>query len=282
MLPDHRQFAQARVMVIAAPNGARRMQADHPALPVTANELADCAAALPELGVSVLHLHVRDREGQHTLAPDAYRAAMRRIGARTGDALIVQVTTEAIGRYSADEQMAVVRELRPEAVSLALRELCPDNASETAAAGFFRWLVAERIWPQYILHSAVDLKRFEALRRRGVFADDQPSCLLVLGRYGEQQRGEPADLDTLLSSVEPGLSWSVCCFGPREHDAARAALERGGHVRIGFENNLLLADGSLAPDNAALVAQFTATLARSKRRAATADEVREEFIGGRS
>ena len=205
-------------MVIAAPNGARRMQADHPALPVTANELADCAATLPDLGVSVLHLHVRDREGQHTLDPDAYRAAMRRIGARTGDALIVQVTTEAIGRYSADEQMAVVRELRPEAVSLALRELCPDPAAETAAAAFFAWLVAERIWPQYILHSAADLERFEALRRRGLFADDQPSCLLVLGRYGEQQHGEPAELDTLLPSLDPGLSWSVCCFGPREHD----------------------------------------------------------------
>jgi 3-keto-5-aminohexanoate cleavage enzyme len=269
-------------MVIAAPNGARRMQADHPALPVTANELADCAATLPDLGVSVLHLHVRDREGRHTLDPDAYREAMRRIGARTGDALIVQVTTEAIGRYSADEQMAVVRELRPEAVSLALRELCPDNASETAAAAFFAWLVTERIWPQYILHSAADLEHFEALRRRGLFADDQPSCLLVLGRYRDQQRGEPAELDALLSSLDPGVSWSVCCFGPREHDAALTALDRGGHVRIGFENNLLLADGSLAADNAALVAQFTAALVRSKRRPTTAQEVREEFIGGRT
>jgi uncharacterized protein (DUF849 family) len=178
--------------------------------------------------------------------------------------------------------MAVVRELRPEAVSLALRELCPDQASETAAAGFFAWLVAERIWPQYILHSAADLERFKALRRRGLFADDKPSCLLVLGRYGEQQHGEPADLDTLLPSLDPGLSWSVCCFGPREHDAALAALERGGHVRLGFENNLLLADGSLAADNTALVAQFTGALVGSTRRAATADEVREEFIGGRS
>jgi 3-keto-5-aminohexanoate cleavage enzyme len=269
-------------MVIAAPNGARRTRADHPALPVTANELADCAAALPDLGVSVLHLHVRDREGQHTLDPHAYRAAMRRIGARTGTALVVQITTEAMGRYSADEQMAVVRELRPEAVSLALRELCPDRASETAAAGFFAWLVAERIWPQYILHSAADLKRFEALRHRGLFADDQPSCLLVLGRFAEHERGEPAELSALLSSLDPGISWAVCCFGPREHDAALAALEKGGHVRIGFENNLLLADGSLAADNAALVAQFTATLVCSKRRAATADEVRDEFIGGRS
>lgn len=269
-------------MIVAAPNGARRTRADHPALPLTADELAECAAGLPALGVSVLHLHVRDREGRHTLDADTYRAAMRRIGERTGDGLVVQVTTESAGRYSADEQEAVVRELHPEAVSLALRELCPDSAAETAAAGFFAWLIAERIWPQYILHSAADLQRFEAMRRRGLFADDHPSCLLVLGRYGEQQSGEPTALDTLLSSVAPGVSWSVCCFGPREHDAALAALDRGGHVRIGFENNLLLADGSVAADNAALVAQFTAALGQATRRPATAEEVRDEFIGGRS
>lgn len=253
MLVDHRQFAEKRVMIIAAPNGARRTQADHPAVPMTADELAECAAGLPEVGVSVLHLHVRDHEGRHSLDSDAYRAAMRRIGECTGDALVVQVTTEAAGRYSVDQQMAVVRELRPEAVSLALCELCPDSGAEPAAAGFFAWLVAERIWPQYILHSAGDLRRFETMRRRGLFADDQPSCLLVLGRYGEQRGGEPAELDTLLSSVDSSLSWSVCCFGPREHDAALAALEKGGHVRIGFENNLLLADGSPARDNAALI-----------------------------
>lgn len=269
-------------MVMAAPNGARRTKGDHPALPMTADELAECAAKLPEPGASVLHLHVRDREGRHTLDPDAYRAAMLRIGERTGDALVVQVTTEAAGCYSAGEQMAVVRALHPEAVSLALRELCPDEAAEPAAAAFFGWLADECIWPQYILHSADDFRRFETMRRRGLFADDHPSCLLVLGRYGEQRGGDPAELDTLLSSADPDGSWSVCCFGSREHEAALAALERGGHVRIGFENNLLLADGRPAPDNAALIAQFTAALGQSKRRPATADEVREQFIGGRS
>lgn len=281
MMQGHRQFSAERIMVIAAPNGARRTQADHPALPMSAEELADCAAGLPGAGVSVLHLHVRDRNGRHTLDADAYRSAIRRITGRIGDALVIQVTTEAMGRYSTAEQMAVVRDLRPEAVSLALRELCPDEAAEATAASFFAWLAAERIWPQYILYSADDLGRFEALRRRGLFADDHPSCLLVLGRYGEEKDGDPGELDKLLSAVESVEAWSVCCFGPREHDVALAALERGGHVRIGFENNLALADGSIAADNAALVAQFTATLRQSRRQQATADEVRNEFIGGR-
>lgn len=265
-------------MVMAAPNGARRSRADHPKLPLTPDELAACAVELLDAGVSVLHLHVRDRNGRHTLDPGCYRAAIERIRRRVGDRLVLQVTTEAVGRYTADEQMAVVRELRPEAVSLALRELCPERA-ECAAGEFLEWLAAERIWPQYILYSADDLRRFDSLRQRGVFAEDHPACLLVLGRYAQERAGDPAELNELLSSVDcTPFSWSVCCFGPRELEAALKAVPLGGHVRLGFENNLLLADGSAAGDNAALIAQFMTATGASLRRPASADDVRDVFL----
>jgi uncharacterized protein (DUF849 family) len=160
MSGDFEAFARERVIIISAPNGARRSRADHPALPLTAADLADTAVTLRDAGVSVLHLHVRDREGGHTLDPGRYREALVAIRERIGDELILQVTTEAVGKYSSAEQMAVVRELRPEAVSLALREIIPDDAHEARAAGFFAWLSEARIWPQYILYSEDDVRRF--------------------------------------------------------------------------------------------------------------------------
>ena len=48
----------------------------------------------------------------------------------------------------------------------------------------------------------------------------------------------------------------------------------GGHSRVGFANNLLLADGHTAPDNAALVAQARAGAAAIGRHAATGAEAR--------
>ena len=50
------------------------------------------------------------------LLPGAVRAAV-------GDALVIQVTSEAVGRYAPAEQMAMVRALAPEAVSLAACQL---------------------------------------------------------------------------------------------------------------------------------------------------------------
>lgn len=273
-----RQFAQERVIIMSAPNGARRSQDDHAALPITPAELADNAEALCAAGVSILHLHVRDEQGQHTLDPGRYRDALTAIRERVGEQLILQVTTEAVGRYSADEQMAVVRELKPEAVSLALREICPSNDKEAAAATFFAWLTAANIWPQYILYSAADVQRFDSMRRRGVFAEDSPFALFVLGNYVSGVAGQVADLDSLLRAVNTNLfPWAVCCFGGNEHAVMQSALRQGGHVRIGFENNVQLADGSEAVDNAALIGQFTASLTDQRRQPAAAAEVRKAF-----
>ena len=117
-----------------APNGATRTKADHPALPMSAAELARTAAEIAEAGAALIYVHVRDGEGRHLLDADAYRAATQAIRAEVGDRLVVQITSEAAGRYVAPEQMAVVRAVRPEAVSLALREIVADAASEAAAA----------------------------------------------------------------------------------------------------------------------------------------------------
>ena len=266
-------------MVMSAPNGARRTRTDHAALPVTPRQLADCAHSLLDQSVAVLHLHVRDDEERHTLSADKYRDAIKAVRASVGDAMIVQITTEAVGMFSSDQQMAVVRQLRPEATSLALRELCPDESKEAVAGHFFEWLVRERIWPQYILYNADDVARFDRLRRKGFFSDDRPFCMLVMGQYANERAGEIDDLTNMLSAADcDQFPWAVCCFGQNENEAALAAVKKNGHVRLGFENNVRLRNGSIAKDNAELIAQFHSSLGDSARRPSSADDIREFFI----
>lgn len=243
------------LLLIVAPNGARRTRADHPALPVGPDEIAMAAKACCDAGAAMIHLHVRDRDGRHTLDVDAYRIATAKIRQAVGDRLVVQATTEAVGIYTPAQQMAMVRALKPEAVSLGIRELMPDAAAEPAAADFFGWLARERIAPHYILYSGDEVARFRDLCRRGIVPQARPFVLYVLGRYSAGQRSEPTDLLPFLAAADSAALWSVCAFGPKESACAMAAAALGGHVRVGFENNLCLADGTVAPDNAALVAQ---------------------------
>ena len=243
------------LVVIVAPNGARRGKADHPALPLTPDEIAREAARCREAGAAMIHLHVRDRNGGHTLDADAYRAATAAIRREVGDGLLIQATTEAVGIYTPAQQMAAMRDLRPEAFSVAVRELVPDPAAEPEAARFLAGQAAGGVLIQYILYDADDVRRFDDLLVRGVVPEAGASVLFVLGRYTASQQSDPRDLLPFLAVWNRPLAFTVCAFGRREAACVAAAAAFGGHGRVGFENNMDLADGRPAQDNAALVRQ---------------------------
>ncbi len=240
--------------IAVAPNGGRRTKADHPALPLTPDEVARTASECLDAGACMIHVHVRDRGGGHLLDADAYTEMTRAVRQAVGERLVVQITSEALGIYKPDEQMAVVRAVRPEAVSLALRELAPDDASEPAFAEFLTWLGRERIVPQIILYSPDEAIRLDKMRRRGLIPFAEIPVLYVLGRYTVGQTSRPADLLPFLAPGQPGfLDWMVCAFGRHETACVTTAALLGGHVRVGFENNFTLPDGTVAGSNAELV-----------------------------
>ena len=262
-------------ILTVAPNGARRGYGDHSALPITPDEIGRCAAACAEAGAAMIHLHVRDRDGGHTLDADAYRAAIDAVKRQAGERIVIQVTSEAVGVYEPAQQMAMVRAVRPEAVSLAVRELLPEGADEREAAKFFAWIADEHIMAQFILYSEEDVRRFDDLAARGVVADSQRFVLFVLGRYSADQQSSPDDVLPFLTANRRGYTWTVCAFGRREVACVLAAATLGGHGRVGFENNLFLPDGRIAPDNAALVAAVADGARAMGRPLASAVVVRE-------
>lgn len=254
-----------------APNGARRTHVDHPALPMTPAELGDCAKACLDAGAAMIHLHVRKADGTHSLEVPDYEAGIAAVKRAVGDELVLQVTTEAVGIYTPEQQIATVRALHPEAISMALREVMPDDAHAPAAEAFFDWVWQERIAAQYILYDTVDVANYWRLRAKGAIAPGRHWVLFVLGRYSRGQLSSPSDLLPFLNAWREGAvaagvpddaaAWAMCAFGPREAECALAAVLQGGHARIGFENNLYLPDGTVSPGNAASLGALTAAAA---------------------
>jgi len=264
--------------IMVAPNGARRMPADHPALPVTIPAIARACAEVRALGAQAVHVHVRDSEGRHCLDAGLYKALTDAIRTEAGSGLIVQATTEAVGRFTPSEQIALVRTLRPEAVSIALKELAPDEASVPAAAELYGWAYAQGIAVQHILYSVEELDRFLALVSQGTVPGDRHAVLFPLGRYATDQQSRPADLLPFLGRIAAcgradRLDWMVCAFGHGETAALVTAAALDGHCRIGFENSLWNADGTLASDNAARVSELNRALAFLQRQLAGRDQV---------
>lgn len=267
--------ARTPLILAVAPNGARKTKADHPALPMNPDEIAADARACRDAGAAMIHLHVRDADGAHSLDVDLYRAAIAAVRAQVGPDFIVQVTSEAVGRYDRHAQMAMVRALAPEAVSLALRELVPEDDALDDFAAFLAWLRARAIAPQFILYDAADAARLRRLAEGGRLPIERPSLLFVLGRYSPGQTSAPRDMLAFLPVLDGwDAVWSVCAFGPLETACALTAAGLGGHARVGFENNMSLPDGTTAPTNAALIGEVAAGAARMGRRPASPAEAR--------
>ena len=248
--------AMPEPLIMVAPTGARRSKADHPALPVGLDEIVatarDCFAA----GARALHLHIRDRDGAHTLDAGRYREALTELAGAVAQ-LRVQITTEAAGRYSVAAQLACLRQVRPAWASVSLREVARD---ESLAPRLYGACADNGTEVQHILYGEKDARLLADWSRRGI-VPGAPCVLLVLGRHSPAPP-QAGDIRALLAALPPVESWMLCAFGRREHELLCAAARLGGDVRVGFENSLTDADGVPHADNAASVRALKMLLCR--------------------
>ncbi|MDF1608170.1 3-keto-5-aminohexanoate cleavage protein [Hoeflea sp. YIM 152468] len=246
--------------IMVAPNGARLRKTDHPALPETIAQIVSTARACAHAGADGIHAHVRDKDGNHTLDEGLYRELLAELAQVVPD-MVHQITTEAVGRYTPIEQRRLVLALRPRSVSVSLAEMT-SQGWDTEVEHFYRWCGESGVAVQHILYSPDDLAHLLSLRDQGRLPAGRLQMLFVLGRYGHAVPSRPETLPSFLNLL-PQLAeqpdWAICAFGRSESACLRAAERLGGKIRIGFENNTLHEDGTLARDNAERIEHFIAS-----------------------
>ncbi|WP_068312114.1 3-keto-5-aminohexanoate cleavage protein [Polycladidibacter hongkongensis] len=244
-------------ILMSAPNGARRGKADHAALPVSIAETVECAAQVRAAGADALHAHVRDANGEHVLDAGLYGELLQELSQQQKD-LVVQITTEAVGRYTPQQQAELVQAVMPRAVSVALREMLPEGGDADVGKRFYAFAKEAGIALQHILYAPEDFARLQHLQATGQLPANYGSHLYVLGRYAKDQQSDPADLVGFLHqrSVQADApAFMTCAFGTMETASIAATMAVGGHGRIGFENSLWNGDGERARDNAQRIAE---------------------------
>ena len=131
--------------------------------------------------------------------------------------------------------------------------------------------------PSLIVFNADQVRFLAGLIHRGIVPHSDPCVLFVLGRYTPNQQSAPSDLDPLLEATSFREAWFLCAFGKHELACVDRALARGGHARIGFENNFYRPDGTRAAGNAELVGLAATRSLQQGRPPANADQARELF-----
>ncbi len=263
-----------KLWITAALVGAEITRAQQPFLPLTPEEIAEEAARAREAGAAIVHLHVRDPEGNPTQDRDTYARVIERIRERTD--VIVQVSTGGAIGMSAEERAQPLA-LRPEMATLTCGSvnfgdgvfLNPPDLIEHLA----RTMLELGIKPEIEVFEAGMIATAISLVKRGLVRPPLHFDL-VMGVPG----GIPAtaaNLVHLVASLPADSTWSVAAVGRHELPLGAMAIAMGGHVRVGFEDNIYYRKGELATSNAQLVARMARIARELERPCATPDEVRE-------
>lgn len=243
--------------LMVAPTGARRTQADHAQLPINVSEIVSTAQVCHAAGADGIHIHVRDKMGSHTLDAGLYNEVLRELEVAV-PGLVLQITTEAVGQYSPQQQRDLVLATKPASVSISIAEMLSDGDTNEVIR-FYQDCESERIAVQHIFYGVEDLEKYELLLHSAELKTSFPHFLFVLGRYAKDKESRPSELEPFtqwMSNISTKCDWAVCAFGRSETNCLIAADKLGAKLRVGFENSLWNQDGSVAVDNAQRVAEI--------------------------
>ena len=262
------------LILTAAIVGAEVTRQQTPFLPITPEEIGIEAAKCQAAGASVIHLHVRDDDGNSTQSADRFAAALEEIRKRCD--CIVQVTTGGAVGMSIDERADCLRCL-PEMATLNCGTLNfgddvfvntrPDIRRMAAKIGTSGAVAELECYEVGHLEEALRLHAEGAIHAPLHFQ-------IVLGVPGGIGATE-ASLRFMASLVPANATWGVAAVGRFQKPMTELAMRLGGHARVGLEDNIYLQKGVLAEGSAPLVAQAAAYARSLNRPIANAARARE-------
>jgi len=267
-----------KVIITVAVTGSRPTKAMNPATPYTPAEIAAAAVESHAAGAAIAHIHVRDPQ---TGAPDSrlalFAEVLDRIRSRCD--MLVNLTTSGLN-ITGDDVIAQRLEpvsLRPELCSLDVGSLNfrdrlfanpPEFGVEAA-----RRMAAAGVKPELEVFDVGHIDQANDLIAQGLVAAP-PWFQLCMGvNWGIA--ATPENLLFMRSKLPPGALWSVLGVGRSQLAMITLGVLLGGHVRVGFEDNLYLRRGVLAKSNAEFVEQAVGIVHMLQREVATPAEARK-------
>ena len=142
--------------LMVAPNGARPMKKDHPAVPITIFETAETAKACFDAGADGIHFHMRDQKGQHILDSGLCKEALSELQKKV-PRMHLQVTTEAVGRYSPDAMRKLAYDVVPPGISIGIREMIPSRVPSAEDINLYKNLTEAGTKIQHICYEPKDI-----------------------------------------------------------------------------------------------------------------------------
>ena len=265
-----------KLIITAAICGAEVTKEHNPAVPYTVAEIAEEAYKAHKAGAAIIHLHVREDDGTPTQSKERFKACIDAIREKCPDVIIQPSTGGAVG-MSNDERLQPT-ELNPEMATLdcGTCNFGGDDVfvnTENMIIDFGRRMIERGIKPELEVFDKGMIDMALRLHKKG-FIKDPMHYNFVMGVNGGIS-AEPRDLVFMRESIPPGATFTVSGVGRSEFPVAVMGIIMGGHVRVGFEDNIYIEKGVPAKSNGELVEKVVRLAKEFGRQIATPDEARK-------
>lgn len=284
-----------KVMLTAAITGAGDTVEKNENVPVTPEEIADSAIKCARAGATVAHIHARDPEtGGISHDTELFREAIRLIR-ESGEDIIINITSGGGGDfipnlqnpYTAGEGSDMqTPEERHEPIGTLLPEMCTLDCGSTnfgdmvylSPADWLREqarLVQEAgVKPELECFDSGHIRFARQLISEGLI-DGEPMFQFCLGiPWGADNDAET--IEYFKTRLPENAHWSGFGIGRMQLPTVEEIAKRGGSVRVGLEDNLYIAKGVKAT-NEALVEKAVEILKELDIEPMTPQEAREFY-----
>ncbi len=248
-----------KVIITAAISGAEVTQQMNPAVPYTIEQYVREAKSAVDAGAAIIHLHARWDDGKPTQDRERFREIINAIQAACPQVIIQPSTGGATG-MTAEERLQPT-ELNPEMASLDCGTLNFGGDeifinTENMIIDFAARMREHGIMPELECFDKSHIDMALRLVRKG-HIQGHLHFNIVLGVNGGAA-GTPRDLLFMKESLPEGATFTVSGVGRCQLEMNVMSMLLGGHVRVGFEDNLRID----RTQNAASNGEFVARIAR--------------------
>ena len=261
------------LIITCAVIGAELTKADSPYLPLTPNEITQSAVDAVNAGAHIIHLHVRDENGNPSQRVDLFGEISKTIRKQC-DCILQYSTGGAVGT-PLDERIAPLK-LKPEMATLSMGTMnFGEDIFENNKATIQSISTAIQnygVVPELEIFDCGMLNTAYRFIQKG-HIPDKHHIDFVLGVPGGIS-GELKNLMFLVNQLKPEQPWTIAGIGRCQLPLSAHAIAMGGHVRVGFEDNIYYKKGVLAKNNAAFVARIRRIASELNRPVATLEQAK--------
>lgn len=266
-----------KLIITACICGAEVTKAQNPAVPYTVEEIVREAKSAVDAGAAIIHLHVREDDGTPTQSAGRFQTCMDAIKDVCPDVILQPSTGGAVGMSDQERLQPIT--LNPEMATLdcGTVNFGGDEIfvnTENTIIAFAREMAGRGVKPELEVFDKGMVDLALRLHEKGII----PAPMhfdFVLGMTGGGMSARPRDLIYMAQTLPVGSTWTVAGIGRAEFPMAAMAIIMGGHVRVGFEDNIYLEKGVKAHSNGQLVEKVVRLARELGREIATPHEARE-------